>query len=160
MNLHTLLIGDRPDYLNQDASLPRREYKHWVYLVIAGIVIAAAFSLHLQSVTTVVFTAVPSISLPRMCSVRTWFGFDCPGCGLTRSFVSFAHGDLHAAMSFHPLGIPLAILVMAQIPYRLYCLASIRFNGIDPEVKLPYLYIIPRAILALLLAHWVLRMIA
>lgn len=39
-----------------------------------------------------------------VCPFRRVFGLDCPFCGLTRSFVALAHGDLDAAFRFHPAG--------------------------------------------------------
>src|SRR5213082_114107 len=46
---------------------------------------------------------------PPLCPFRLLTGLPCPGCGLTRSVVSLAHGDLAAALTFHPLG-PLLIV--------------------------------------------------
>lgn len=39
-----------------------------------------------------------------VCPFRRMFGLDCPFCGLTRSFVALAHGDVAAALRFHPAG--------------------------------------------------------
>jgi uncharacterized protein DUF2752 len=41
---------------------------------------------------------------PPLCPFRLLTGLPCPGCGLTRSLVSLMHGDLSAAVLFHPLG--------------------------------------------------------
>jgi len=43
----------------------------------------------------------------------------CPGCGLSRSFVALSHGNLWAALRFHPLGPFLYLLCLLQIPYRI-----------------------------------------
>ena len=42
--------------------------------------------------------------LPALCPLKTLSGWPCPGCGLTRSLVSCAHGDWAGAFAFHPLG--------------------------------------------------------
>lgn len=42
---------------------------------------------------------------------RRAFQIDCPFCGMTRSFVALAHGDLAAALRFHPAG-PLLFAAM------------------------------------------------
>jgi hypothetical protein len=39
-----------------------------------------------------------------MCWFRAVFHLDCVFCGMTRSFVALAHGELAAAISFHPAG--------------------------------------------------------
>lgn len=57
---------------------------------------------------------------PVLCLHRLIFNEPCAGCGLTRSFVSFAHGDVEASYKFHRLGIPLFIVILFQIPLRLY----------------------------------------
>ncbi len=41
----------------------------------------------------------------------------CPGCGITRATLALLHGDLHAALRFHPLVLVLAPL-MAVIAGR------------------------------------------
>lgn len=38
-----------------------------------------------------------------LCPLAGTFGIPCPGCGLTRATLALAHGDVHAAMRFHPL---------------------------------------------------------
>jgi hypothetical protein len=50
-------------------------------------------------------------SLGGTCWFRGVFHVDCPFCGLTRSFVALAHGELAAAVRFHPAG-PLLFAAM------------------------------------------------
>jgi hypothetical protein len=50
-------------------------------------------------------------SLPGLCWFRAVFQIDCPFCGMTRSFVALAHGDVAAALRFHPAG-PLLFVAM------------------------------------------------
>lgn len=57
--------------------------------------------------------------LPESCLVKRTSGSRCPGCGLTRSFVSGVRLD-PASFRFHPLGPLLLVLVAAQLPYRGY----------------------------------------
>jgi len=42
--------------------------------------------------------------LPGLCIFRSTTGLPCPGCGLTRAFVSAAHGNLALSLHFHRLG--------------------------------------------------------
>lgn len=65
---------------------------------------------------------------PVLCLHRLIFNEPCAGCGLTRSFVSFAHGDVEASYKFHRLGIPLFLVILFQIPLRLY-LMKVGING-------------------------------
>jgi len=41
-----------------------------------------------------------------------FLGFDCPGCGLTRSFAAMAHGHLQKGIDMHPLGLVIAIWLL------------------------------------------------
>ncbi len=45
------------------------------------------------------------------CWLRQWLSVPCPTCGLTRSFVALAHGDIGAAFIWHPAG-PMLFLAM------------------------------------------------
>ena len=38
-----------------------------------------------------------------VCPFRALTGLPCPGCGMTRAWISLLHGDLSAAFRFHPL---------------------------------------------------------
>ena len=89
---------------------------------------------------------------PILCLHRLIYNEPCAGCGLTRSFVSTAHGDLESAYSYHKLGIPLFILVVFQIPIRVYLLKT----GIKGYTSLVKKLITVPAILAgiALIVHW------
>ncbi len=50
---------------------------------------------------------------PSFCPFRMWSGLPCPGCGLTRSVVALAHGDLAASLYFHPLGVAIVVGLLA-----------------------------------------------
>ena len=41
------------------------------------------------------------------------FRIDCPGCGMTRAYISLLHGDVITAFSFHPMfwSVPLCLLL-------------------------------------------------
>ena len=38
-----------------------------------------------------------------LCPMASSFGIPCPGCGLTRATIALMHGDVRAALHFHPL---------------------------------------------------------
>lgn len=90
---------------------------HVTLLVLASVVLALSFVLGVrgeEQVTLPIF----QVPLPPFCSFKRMVGVDCPGCGLTRCFISLAHGDLPRAWQFNPAGIYFFALVMAQIPLR------------------------------------------
>ena len=60
---------------------------------------------------------------PFTCWLYETIGIRCALCGMSRSFVALAHGDLSAALRFHRLGPAVFALFCLQVPYRLYALA-------------------------------------
>lgn len=56
-------------------------------------------------------------SLPSICLFYHLTGLPCPGCGLTRSFVSLGHGHFQDALHWHPLG-PAIWLLLAVLWVR------------------------------------------
>ena len=64
--------------------------------------------------------------LPGSCTFKKTTGIDCPGCDLTRCFVSLGHGRVSQAWGFNPAGIVLYAAVIFQIPYRISQLRRLR----------------------------------
>jgi hypothetical protein len=89
--------------------------------------------------------------LPPLCFVREWFGFNCPGCGLTRSFVYLAQGDWAASWRAHRLGWLLAGLVLLQLPYRGLELLRPHRRVLSPRLA----GWVSRVLIALLVLNWV-----
>jgi len=58
--------------------------------------------------------------VPMVCQFRQLFGIGCPGCGLTRSFAFMADGRLGMAFQMNPLGPPLFLVVLGQVPWRAF----------------------------------------
>lgn len=61
---------------------------------------------------------------PLLCPFRLLTGLPCPGCGMTRSVVALAHGDLHASLFYHPLG-----FVVVAVGVMLVAADSMDFLG-------------------------------
>ncbi len=98
---------------------------HTVILVIcvAVLILSLLLSVREQRQVLVPILGTP---LPELCMFRRMTGTECPGCGMTRSFISLAHGDVRAAWHYNPAG-PLLFAILAfQIPYRLVQLYRIR----------------------------------
>src|SRR6266496_2340982 len=60
---------------------------------------------------------------PVLSPFRLSTGLPDPGCGMTRSLVALAHGDLAGSLFFHPLGVAVAalfaVLVLVDVsPWR------------------------------------------
>ena len=109
---------------------------HRFYLWLAVVVVMLAFLLTVRSDQRVALRPLPRIVLPESCQSRIWFGMDCPGCGLTRSFVYLAAGNLTASYASHRVGWLLAIAVLGQIPYRWFALRRLRLLAAPLNVSL------------------------
>ncbi|MFN7971584.1 MAG: DUF2752 domain-containing protein [Acidobacteriota bacterium] len=67
----------------------------------------------------------------------------CPGCGLTRSFASLAHGHLGASLGYHPLGVllyPFAVVLalLNFVPARTVERLRRSMARHDPSLRLAY----------------------
>lgn len=63
--------------------------------------------------------------LPELCMLKSNTGLDCPGCGLTRSFIALAGGDVESAWHYNPVGLLMFGILLYQIPYRLIALGCL-----------------------------------
>jgi len=114
-------------------AIPRPDpLYHTVMLILCASVIGLSLLLSVRNQSQVLVPLF-GVPLPELCMTRRMFDIGCPGCGMTRSFISLGHGDWRAAVHYNPAG-PLLFAVMAiQIPLRLVQLARIR-RGL-PEVR-------------------------
>ncbi len=64
----------------------------------------------------------PCLLLPESCSTRIYFDMDCPGCGLTRSFIYLGQGQLLHSLHANRVGWILAACVILQLPFRIISL--------------------------------------
>lgn len=84
------------------------------------------------------------------CPFRLVTGMPCPGCGMTRSVIALARGDLPGAWHFHPFSFALVALAIASatIPER----ASRAWNQLSAAVRATVL----GAAIALVVVRWML----
>jgi hypothetical protein len=122
----------------------------------ATVVLALSFVLRAPG-GDIVIVPVLNQPLPGVCTFKRITGVGCPGCGLTRCFISLAHGDLNAAWRYNPAGMLLFAAAVFQIPFRLFQIGRIqrglperRWRGLDWCLWL---------ILLGLTAQWVGRMV-
>ena len=139
-------LCDRPD------TMP-----HWIFLGISLAVVLLAVLLQVRGEEQVVIPAI-GVPLPGTCTFKQYVGADCPGCGLTRCFVSMGHGQLEQAWHFNPVGIAFFAIVAFQLPFR--AIQLWRLNSGAAEVRLGWWgYSTMAMVLAALLAQWIVRMI-
>ena len=74
---------------------------------------------------------ITQLTLPETCGSRQWFGVECPGCGLTRSFIALAQGDLIGSVAYNRVGWIVALAVLVQFPYRWWALRELRTRTVE-----------------------------
>ncbi len=151
----TVLALDEPTY---DPAEPHSETAfHWILLTVSSVVVLLAVLLQVRGEEQVVLPGV-GIPLPGTCTFKQFVGADCPGCGLTRCFVSMGHGQLERAWHFNPVGIVFFTIVASQIPFRAVQLWRTR-RGVE-EIRLGWWgYSTMLLVLAALLVQWVVRLV-
>lgn len=92
--------------------------------------------------------------LPNLCVLRNTTGVPCPGCGLTRSWVELARGNVHASLGHHRLGWLVMLYAAAQAVLHGSWLAA---RGLRPRVERAGAWLDRGLILiaAALLVNWV-----
>jgi hypothetical protein len=133
----------------------RPDRYHWVMLALSLAVIVLACLLSVRGDQRVEFGVLHGWPIPELCQSKALFGIDCPGCGLTRSFIYLAHGDVAASYQRHRLGWLLAIVVLLQIPYRVW---AIRSGSAAPlGTRLPWVGM--WIVVLLLMANWIAKLV-
>src|SRR5262245_30195969 len=102
--------------LRTPTAPPDRLY-HIILLAICSSVLFGAALLSVRDRSQVVLPIL-QFPVPELCMMRRMVGIDCPGCGLTRCFISLAHGDLPTAWSYNPAGLWLFLIMAFQVPFR------------------------------------------
>lgn len=139
--------------IEQARQIDRSRDRHLTMLWLSGAIVVAAFLLQIRERETVVVSWLPALSLPELCGSRALFGIECPGCGLTRSFVALAAGDIRESLRFHRVGWLLALAVAAQFPYRGFALWELRHRVRDRR----WPAWCGQVLIAALLGNWLLR---
>jgi hypothetical protein len=125
---------------------------HWYVLMTSVAILAAAFALSFHGTASLQLPGT-SVALPSTCPSRLALGIECPGCGLTRSFVALANGDFKQSLQFNRVGWLVALAVLAQIPYRLFAIWELR-RGV---VYRPWLMWIGYVLVTMLALNWLLK---
>ena len=100
--------------------------KHLPYLLLGLAVPLLASWLVVVDGEQVGVHVLPGLLLPPSCLWRSLFEVDCPGCGLTRSIVYLVQNRLDESLAMHRLGWLVFLLIVSQVPYRLWHLSGRR----------------------------------
>ena len=145
--------GQSPDVLPKNRYLT----PHLIVLFVCAVILIGSVLLT-PSRTGEERLTIGSHPLPDTCTFKNLTGLPCPGCGLTRSLVAAAHGDVKQSFRHHRLGLLTLIYVLLQFIYRIGSLAvpalTVRIFG--PEKHLNRGLVI---LAALFLLNWLFRLV-
>ena len=136
-----------------------RRNHHRNMLILCTTVVILALTLQTRADQRVEFAWLPGVPMPESCASRSIFDIECPGCGLTRSFIAIARGSLSAAFQQNRTGWLLACALLIQFPYRVWMLYHVRTRGLPEPVperlKLAFVWILTVA----LIGNWLLKIL-
>jgi hypothetical protein len=144
---------DEPEWPADDDSPGSEESsarRHRRVLAASLIVLLLSFAMVEVPGGRVAVRGLTAYPLPPSCVSRTLLGLNCPGCGLTRSFIHLAEGDWAASWRCHRLGGLLAAVLILQVPYRL---VALRRHG-RPLIPTRWQGRLGLALIALLIVNW------
>lgn len=132
----------------------RKRHRHM--LLVTCLVVVLAFLLDIRSDQRVHVRGLSDYALPPTCFSYVWFQVECPGCGLTRSFILLAAGDFAASFERHRIGWLLAAAFLIQFPYRIIALRGKRLSPLGQRIPRIFGY----GLLVALIGNWLLKMLA
>jgi hypothetical protein len=89
------------------------------------------------------------------CMFRHITGYPCMSCGMTRTFLLMAHGDISGAWHMSPLGVPLFLALVAAVGWGAACLVT----GKRLLLRLPWRWV-GAGFALLVLVNWIYRLAA
>jgi hypothetical protein len=128
---------------------------HVLFLSMASVVLLMSCLMRSDGRSQVFLPGFQS-AIPSMCSTRVLTGIDCPGCGLTRAFISISHGKFHQAWKFNPASFAVYSFVAMQIPWHAIQLGRIFRRRRPLESSLVYLA--PIGLVVVLMVNWLIKL--
>ncbi len=136
---------------DQASLSPTRFKRHRFMLMVAAAIVVSAFVFRVPSNDRVELAGVKGVPMPSLCMSKSVFGFDCPGCGLTRSLLCFFQGDFANSLMLHRIGWIMAIAVVLQFPYRIVGLVYKQDHPLGKRLPRVFGYIL----IFLLVGNWI-----
>ena len=80
------------------------------------------------------------------CPFKSYFGFDCPGCGFQRAIISLFKGDLADSFRMYPAAIPIILMgiftiIHLKVDFKIGAqVIKIAFAGVATIILINYIY--------------------
>jgi len=138
-----------------DAYIRSELWLHGIFFAMAAAVLLMSFLMRSEGETEVFMPGFNS-PMPETCSARRMFGIDCPGCGMTRAFISISSGRFARAWSFNPASFVVYLFVALQIPWHSIQIWRLCKSGVPIVTR--WAYLAPIAMVVVIFSHWIWRM--
>lgn len=99
------------------------------------------------------------LSIPSGCLVKSLFGFDCPGCGITRSVSRALHLHFHEAFLYHPVGPLVAASLVLLFGYFLLTVVFGEKFGLLWEQEVAWFERIDAVLVMTLIGIWIRKLL-
>jgi hypothetical protein len=144
---------DRPPVLK---NFVRSEIRlHALFFMMAAVILLMSIVMRTDGEKAVFLPGFKS-PMPDTCSSRRMLGIDCPGCGMTRAFISISHGDFARAWTLNHASFIVYFFVAVQLPWHAIQIWKLRRN--QPPLDWKYVYMTPVAVVVVLSINWVLTL--
>jgi len=134
-----------PDFVRSEIRL------HALFLSMAAVILLMSIFMRTDG-DKAVFLPGFSSPLPESCSSRRMLGIDCPGCGMTRAFISISHGEFARAWHLNHASFVVYFFVAVQIPWHAIQIWKLRRNQRPMNWRL--VYMTPVAVVVVLSVNW------
>jgi hypothetical protein len=135
-----------PEYVRSELTL------HIIFFAMAAVVLLMSVSMRSGGDTAVYLPGFSS-PMPGICTSRRVLGIDCPGCGMTRAFISISHGQLTRAWQLNPASLVMYLFVAVQIPW--HGIQIWRLRNHRRPIQWNWVYLTPIGVVIMLMISWV-----
>jgi hypothetical protein len=149
-------LARRPPTATWHPSVVRSHLFLHCFLLAIGVIVVALSMLMRTTGQTAVFLPGFDRPLPPSCTTQVLFGLDCPGCGMTRAFISIGHGQFQQAWRFNAASFVVYPFIAVQIPWNLLQIGMLLWR--KRAIELPYVYWLPVLVAIVLMMHWLWRL--
>lgn len=101
------------------------------------------------------FVSIEKLAKLPLCFFKSFFKFDCPGCGLTRAFLSLPRGEIARAIQFNAASPVLYVMFWLMLIFLLY-------RRVKPSFVEPFYFgrlrvYLSQLVLVLMTGHWAVK---
>ena len=132
-------------------------YLHLAFFLAALFIIVMSFAMSVAG-TKFVYLPGALLPMPESCTSKMLLGIDCPGCGMTRAFISISHGQFVHAWNFNPASFVAYLFVAVQLPWQI--LQMWRIWQRRPPIDNLWIYFLPVVMVVAMISQWLVRIVS